>query len=93
MVRKRADNSDYVCLMANDFYKGKGNLKPLDGVGSMVVNNLIGFFLIESSGFDNGNFLSHSLNDALKNINHLSLNIVIPHCNYQEYECIFMSDY
>ncbi|KAI9486311.1 MAG: hypothetical protein EXX96DRAFT_39065 [Benjaminiella poitrasii] len=66
---KKAKDSDYVWLVSNDFAKEKkNNLKLLDGVGRLIANDTLNYFLIESSGFDGDKVVSHSLNDTLKNI-------------------------
>lgn len=47
---KKAKDADYVWLVSNDFTKErKDNLKLLDGVGRVVMNDM-NYFLMESSG-------------------------------------------
>ncbi|KAL4214313.1 hypothetical protein AB4K20DRAFT_1793026 [Rhizopus microsporus] len=69
-VKKKAKDSDYVWLASNDFTKDrKDTLKLLDGVGHFVMNDMLNYPLMESSGFSfNDKPLPHSLNDTLKNI-------------------------
>lgn len=48
---KKAKDSDYVWLVSNDFAREKkNNLKLLDGVGRLVMNETLNYFLMESSG-------------------------------------------
>ncbi|CAO3608356.1 unnamed protein product [Mucor hiemalis] len=48
---RKAKDSDHVWLVSNNFNKEKeNNLKLLDGVGQMTVNNIMNYLLLESSG-------------------------------------------
>lgn len=48
---KKAKDSDYIWLATNNFIKQKGNLKLLDGIGSLTIKEL-NYLIIESSGYD-----------------------------------------
>ncbi|RCI04866.1 hypothetical protein CU098_000452, partial [Rhizopus stolonifer] len=80
---KKAKDSDYVWLVSNNFAKNKGSLKLLDGIGRLVDKEL-NYLLIESSGFNNSNVLSHSLNDTLKNMKSSSDNLKCFVSNYKK---------
>ncbi|KAI8058685.1 uncharacterized protein B0P05DRAFT_478723 [Gilbertella persicaria] len=68
---KKAKDSDY------------GSLKLLDGIGRLVDKEL-NYLLIESSGFNSSNVLSHSLNDTLKNMKSGSDNLKCFVSNYKK---------
>lgn len=80
---KKAKDSDYIWLATNNFIKQKGNLKLLDGIGSLTVKEL-NYLIIESSGYNNANGSSHALNDTLKNIKAASDNLKSFISNYKQ---------
>ncbi|KAI8639055.1 hypothetical protein BD408DRAFT_435511 [Parasitella parasitica] len=80
---KKVKDSDYVWLVSNNFVKDKGCLKLLDGIGRLVDKEL-NYILIESSGFNKSNALSHSLNDTLKNMKSGSDNLKCFVSNYKK---------
>ncbi|KAI8878299.1 hypothetical protein K501DRAFT_297732 [Backusella circina FSU 941] len=80
---KKAKDSDYLWLMSNNFKREKGNIKLLDGVGRLVDKEL-NYLMIESSGFNNPNTISHTLNDSLKNMKTGSDNLKYSLSNYRK---------
>ncbi|KAI9031879.1 hypothetical protein CLU79DRAFT_694050 [Phycomyces nitens] len=80
---KKAKDSDYLWLVSNNFAKDKGTIKLLDGIGRMVDKEL-NYLLIESSGLNNTNILSHTLNDTLKNMKSGSDNLKSFVSNYKK---------
>lgn len=87
---KKAKDADYVWLVSNDFSKEKkDSLKLLDGVGTLARIDST-YLVMESSGFNNDNVVSHPLNDTLKNIKngHDNLNFLFSQYRNAAFETI-----